>query len=60
MEHSDKYFANDANTVVVPAYTIFNVSAELRQPIVAANGWGFADSSRYTTSRTRSTAVQHS
>ena len=40
MEHSDKYFANDANTVAVPAYTIFNVSAELRQPIVAANGWG--------------------
>jgi iron complex outermembrane receptor protein len=40
MEHSDKYFANDANTVVVPAYTIFNVSAELRQPLVAANGWG--------------------
>jgi iron complex outermembrane receptor protein len=40
MEHSDKYFANDANTIVVPAYTIFNVSAELRQPIVAANGWG--------------------
>ena len=40
MEHSDKYFANDVNTVTVPAYTIFNVSAELRQPIVAANGWG--------------------
>ena len=40
MEHSDKYFANDANTVLVPAYTIFNLSAELRQPIVAANGWG--------------------
>jgi iron complex outermembrane receptor protein len=40
MEHSGKYFANDANTVVVPAYTIYNVSAELRQPIIAANGWG--------------------
>ena len=40
MEHSDQYFANDVNTVVVPSYTIFNLTAELRQPIVAANGWG--------------------
>ena len=40
MEHSDRYFANDVNTVVVPGYTIFNVTAELRKPIVAANGWG--------------------
>ena len=40
MEHSGKYFANDLNTVVVPAYRIFNVTAELRDPIVAANGLG--------------------
>ncbi len=40
MEHSGKYFANDLNTIVIPAYTIFNVTAELRSPIVAANGWG--------------------
>lgn len=40
MEHSDKYFANDVNTVVVPSYTIFNATAELRRPIMASNGWG--------------------
>jgi len=40
MEHFGKYFANDANTVSVPNYTIFNLTAELRNPIVAANGWG--------------------
>ena len=40
MEHFGKYFANDANTVSVPAYAIFNLTAELRNPIVAANGWG--------------------
>ena len=40
IEHSGRYFANDANTVVVPGYTILNVTAELRNPIVAVNGWG--------------------
>lgn len=40
MEHSGKYFANDANTVTVPSYTIFNVTGELHNPIVAANGFG--------------------
>ena len=40
MEHSGEYFADDANKVSVPAFTIFNLTAELRKPIVAANGWG--------------------
>ena len=40
VEHSGKYFADDVNTVTVPAYTIVNLTAELRNPIVAANGWG--------------------
>jgi hypothetical protein len=39
-EQFGDYFANDANTVTVPSYTIFNLSADLQQPIVAANGWG--------------------
>ena len=40
MEHSGEYFADDANKVRVPAFTIFNVTADLRDPVVAANGWG--------------------
>lgn len=40
VEQFGDYFANDANTVEVPSYTIFNLSADLRQPIVATSGWG--------------------
>jgi iron complex outermembrane receptor protein len=40
MEHSGDYFADDANKVSVPSFTIFNLTAELSRPIVAANGWG--------------------
>ncbi len=40
IEHSGQYYANDANTVVVPAYRLVNVTAELREPIAAGNGWG--------------------
>jgi iron complex outermembrane receptor protein len=40
IEHSGDYFADDANRVRVPAYTIFDVTAELRNPIAAANGLG--------------------
>jgi iron complex outermembrane recepter protein len=40
MEHSGKYFADDANTITVPAFTIFNVTAELRKPIFATGDWG--------------------
>jgi len=40
VEHSGKYFADDANGVTVPSYTILNLTAELRDPIVAANGFG--------------------
>jgi iron complex outermembrane receptor protein len=38
VEHSGQYFADDKNSVTVPAYTIFNVTAALKRPIVAANG----------------------
>jgi iron complex outermembrane recepter protein len=40
VEHFGEYFADDFNKVKVPAYTIVNLTAELRTPIVAANGWG--------------------
>jgi iron complex outermembrane recepter protein len=40
VEHSGEYFADDANRVTVPAFTILNLTAELRRPILAANGWG--------------------
>jgi len=40
VEYSSKYFADDANRVTVPSYTILNLTAELRDPIVAANGFG--------------------
>lgn len=40
VEHYGEYFADDANAVRVPAYTLLNVTAEMRSPIVAANGWG--------------------
>jgi len=40
VEHFGEYFADDANKVNVPAYTLLNVTAELRNPIVRTNGWG--------------------
>jgi iron complex outermembrane receptor protein len=40
MEHTGKYFADDANSVEVPAFTIFNITAELREPLAALGGWG--------------------
>ena len=40
VEHYGEYFADDANVVRVPAYTLLNVTAELRNPIVTANGYG--------------------
>ncbi len=40
LEHYGDYFADDANRVSIPAYTILNLTAELRRPILAANGWG--------------------
>jgi iron complex outermembrane receptor protein len=33
VEHSGKYFADDANRVAVPSFTILNLTAELRDPI---------------------------
>lgn len=38
LEHSGKYFADDKNSVVVPSYTIYSLSAALRNPILATNG----------------------
>jgi iron complex outermembrane recepter protein len=40
LEHSGKYFADDANLVTVPGYTLLNLTAELRQPLLTAGGWG--------------------
>jgi len=40
IEHSGDYFADDANRVSIPSYTIFNLTAEMRDPVVAANGFG--------------------
>ncbi len=40
VEHSGSYFADDANAVTVPSYTVFGLKAALREPILAANGWG--------------------
>lgn len=40
IEHLGAYFADDANLIRVPAYTIVNVTAELKKPIVSAGGWG--------------------
>jgi iron complex outermembrane receptor protein len=36
VEHSGKYFADDANKVRVPSFTVLNLTAELRDPIVVA------------------------
>jgi iron complex outermembrane receptor protein len=40
IEHLGAYFADDANKVSVPSYSIFDLTAELRNPILAASGWG--------------------
>ncbi|HEY8166552.1 MAG TPA: TonB-dependent receptor [Gemmatimonadaceae bacterium] len=40
VEHTGKYFADDANTVNVPAYTLFDVGLELRNGAFTTGGWG--------------------
>ena len=40
VEQFGDYFADDANAVLVPSYTIVSATAQLQKPIVAANGWG--------------------
>jgi len=40
VEHSGKYFADDANRVEVPSYTLLNLTAELRDPIVIGGNLG--------------------
>jgi iron complex outermembrane receptor protein len=40
VEHSGEYFADDANKVRVPSFTIVNLTAELRDPIASAGGYG--------------------
>jgi iron complex outermembrane recepter protein len=39
VEQNGEYFADDKNTVRVPSYTNFNLGADLKQPIVARNGF---------------------
>ena len=36
IEYFGRYFADDANSVSVPAYTILNLTAELRDPVAVA------------------------
>jgi iron complex outermembrane receptor protein len=40
VEHSGKYFADDANRVEVPSYTLLNLTAELRDPIAIGGNFG--------------------
>ncbi|MES2178859.1 MAG: TonB-dependent receptor [Gemmatimonadota bacterium] len=40
LESSGSYFVDDANRVKVPAFSIVNLTAELRDPIVSSNGFG--------------------
>jgi iron complex outermembrane receptor protein len=40
VEHSGKYFADDANRVRVPSFTVFDLTAALRDPIRIAAGVG--------------------
>jgi iron complex outermembrane receptor protein len=40
IEHVGQYFADDANAVDVPAYTLVSATLELRRPVLAVNGWG--------------------
>jgi outer membrane receptor protein involved in Fe transport len=40
LSHTGAYFVDDANTVRIPAYTIFDFTAEVRQPVVVTRGWG--------------------
>ncbi len=40
LEHSGEYFADDANKVNVPSYSIVNLTAELRNLVSLSNGFG--------------------
>jgi iron complex outermembrane receptor protein len=40
LEHAGRYFADDANAVRVPGYTVLHLTAELRAPLATAGGWG--------------------
>jgi iron complex outermembrane receptor protein len=40
VEYSGKYFADDANRVRVPSFTVLDLTAELREPIRIAGGVG--------------------
>jgi iron complex outermembrane receptor protein len=42
VEHTGKYFADDANSVEVPSFTIYSLTAELRDPIASVRGWGIS------------------
>jgi iron complex outermembrane recepter protein len=40
VEHTGRYFVDDANTVSVPAYTTLSATLELRDAVLSAGGWG--------------------
>ncbi|MEO7520279.1 MAG: TonB-dependent receptor, partial [Gemmatimonas sp.] len=40
LEHSGEYFADDANKVNIPSYSIVNLTAELRNLVAMSSGWG--------------------
>ena len=40
VEHSGKYFADDANRVEVPSFTTLDLTAELREPVRIGGGLG--------------------
>jgi iron complex outermembrane receptor protein len=40
VEHSGRYFLDDANTVSAPSYTTFDLTLALREPIAFGTGWG--------------------
>jgi iron complex outermembrane receptor protein len=40
VEHSGKYFADDANSVELQSYTLLNLTAELRDPILTVGNFG--------------------
>lgn len=53
MEHMGSYFADDANTVRIPSYTISGLGVELREPLAIASGWGLTGFARVHNLRDR-------
>ena len=40
VEHTGRYFVDDANAIRVPAYTTLSATLELHEPVLTAGGWG--------------------